>query len=214
MKKLQFTPSSKRNDPRLDLHGGPGHQLQQGDLLSPFIVTLTSGAECAIPDPSARFVHLQFRRFAGCPICHTHLRTFVTHRDALRQAGVREIVFFHSSAALIARYSDDFPLDLVADPDRRYYRAFGVETSAGALMHLKVLGAIFRSMFREKWRLPKVENGRLGLPADILIDGSGRVVAAKYGVHAYDQWSVSTVLSLARTAAPIDSACVPCHAAH
>ena len=38
----------------------------------------------------------------------------------------------------------------------------------------------------------------LGLPADVLIDPDGRVLAAKYGRYANDQWSVDEVLDLAR----------------
>jgi hypothetical protein len=38
--------------------------------------------------------------------------------------------------------------------------------------------------------------GGLGLPADVLIDADGRVVAVKYGEHAYDQWSVDELLAL------------------
>jgi hypothetical protein len=40
-------------------------------------------------------------------------------------------------------------------------------------------------------------NGNLGLPADLLITGDGRVAAVKYGVHAYDQWSVDELLDAA-----------------
>jgi hypothetical protein len=40
-------------------------------------------------------------------------------------------------------------------------------------------------------------NGNLGLPADLLITGDGRVAAAKNGVHAYDQWSVDELLDAA-----------------
>ncbi len=34
----------------------------------------------------------------------------------------------------------------------------------------------------------------LGLPADFLIDPDGRVLAAHYGTHANDQWSVDDLL--------------------
>jgi hypothetical protein len=37
----------------------------------------------------------------------------------------------------------------------------------------------------------------LGLPADFLISSGGRVLAAKYGSHADDQWSVDELLDLA-----------------
>ena len=39
--------------------------------------------------------------------------------------------------------------------------------------------------------------GPFGLPAEMLIEPFGRVKAVKYGSHAYDQWSVDELLSLA-----------------
>lgn len=175
------------------------HQKQPGDIIPPFEVATVTGIRRAVPDSSARFTHLQFRRFAGCPICNTHLRTFVRAKPEIDRAGIREIVLFHSSADLIRHYEDDIALDFVADPQKRLYRQFGVGSSPAALLHRRVLGAIVRSLTHEKWRLPKVENGRLGLPADFLLDRAGRVVAAKYGTHAFDQWSVAELFAIART---------------
>jgi hypothetical protein len=40
--------------------------------------------------------------------------------------------------------------------------------------------------------------GRFGLPADFLIAPDGTVLACKYGVHAYDQWSGDDLLTLAK----------------
>ena len=31
------------------------------------------GMEVVLPNPQSHWVHLQFRRFAGCPICNLHL---------------------------------------------------------------------------------------------------------------------------------------------
>lgn len=39
----------------------------------------------------------------------------------------------------------------------------------------------------------------LGMPAELLIAPSGTVLAAKYGSHANDQWSVDELLRLAAT---------------
>jgi hypothetical protein len=38
----------------------------------------------------------------------------------------------------------------------------------------------------------------LGLPADFLVTPSGKIIAAKYGTDAYDQWSAEELLNLAR----------------
>ncbi|WP_030429602.1 hypothetical protein [Allokutzneria albata] len=45
------------------------------------------------------------------------------------------------------------------------------------------------------------EGGRLGLPADFLIDRDGRVLAEKHGEHAYDQWSADELPALVSRAA-------------
>jgi hypothetical protein len=43
--------------------------------------------------------------------------------------------------------------------------------------------------------------GPFGLPGDFLIAPSGQVKAAKYGTHAYDQWSVDELIALAKSSA-------------
>lgn len=175
----------------------PSPQLRPGDHVRAQTLTTIQGNSVPLPDPSARLVHLQFRRFAGCPLCSTHLRTFVHQQEALRAAEIREVILFHSSPNLLAEYGQDLPFDLIADPNLQHYREFGLETSAWALLHPAVFGALLSSLRTEKFRFPKVENGRLGLPADILLDNTGQVVACKYGAHAYDQWTVDEVLALA-----------------
>ncbi len=42
-----------------------------------------------------------------------------------------------------------------------------------------------------------MKGGRSGLPADFLVDGEGVVLAAHYGTHADDSWSVDDVLDRA-----------------
>ncbi|HVU25097.1 MAG TPA: peroxiredoxin-like family protein [Opitutus sp.] len=167
------------------------------------VLRTIAGKAVPVPDPSVRFVHLQFRRFAGCPICNTHLRSFAKRRRELAEAGVREVIFFHSSAEELRTYEADLPFDLVADPEKRFYRQFGVESSSAALLHPAIVGAairgakvVFRGNARRLW-IPKAENGRLGLPADFLVDAAGRIAAARHGRHANDQWEVDEVLELA-----------------
>lgn len=79
-----------------------------------------TGELILVPDPE-RLVHLQFRRFAGCPICNLHLRSFVSRHDELERAGVRAVVFFHSPADELAEHTADLPFATVADPDKVVY---------------------------------------------------------------------------------------------
>ncbi|MFB9904080.1 peroxiredoxin-like family protein [Allokutzneria oryzae] len=163
-------------------------------------LTTVTGERLRVPDPD-RLVHLQFRRFAGCPVCNLHLRSIAQRHDEIVDARIREVVFFHSPASELRDH--DLPFAVIADPDKHYYREFGVESSPRALLHPRTWGAILRGAAMTllgKYRPPaaRQEGGRLGLPADFLLDPTGRVLAAKYGEHAYDQWSVDELLSHAR----------------
>jgi hypothetical protein len=176
----------------------------------PRILASISGEATAVPDPS-HLIHLQFRRFAGCPICNLHLHTFARRHDELRAAGVREVVVFHSSADELREYAANLPFVMVADPDKRLYAEFGVESSPRSVFDPRAWSAISRGVLRSfvavmrgEERLPgiRARGGRLGLPGDFLIAPDGRVIGANYGVHADDQWSADEVLELVREADP------------
>jgi hypothetical protein len=163
-----------------------------------------AGSRVPVPHPD-HLVHLQFRRFAGCPVCNLHLRSFVNRLAEVEAAGVREVVLFHSTAETLRTYTSDLPLDVIADPDRVLYREFGVEYGARALLDPRGWPAIVRAVAqelravrrRERPAPPTTpEGGRLGLPADFLVAPDGRVLAAKYGSHVDDQWSVDELLAL------------------
>ena len=172
---------------------------QVGQIIPSFTVQTIQGSSLTVPASPSKFTHLQFRRFAGCPICNLHLHTFFKSYDQIEAAGISEVIFFHSSASEMRKYQNDIAFAAVADPRKTFYAKFGVGRSIGASFHPRALWAAIRGMFLGKMGL-KMENGPVGLPADILIDQKGTVVAVKYGTHAYDQWEVSELLSVAKGA--------------
>ncbi|WP_019630494.1 peroxiredoxin-like family protein [Actinomadura atramentaria] len=163
------------------------------------------GPPVPVPDPD-RLVHLQFRRFAGCPICNVHLRSVAVRHAEIERAGVREVAVFHSPAADLREYTPDLPFAVVADPGRDLYREFGVEAGRRALLDPRVWPVILRSVAvtavlaargRAKPPSGKIHGGRLGLPGDFLIAPDGTIAASKLGEHAGDQWSVDELLARA-----------------
>ena len=183
-----------------------GTRWRAGDVIAPLSLEDLAGRPVAAPDP-ARLVHLQFRRFAGCPVCDLHLRAFVRRIGEIEMAGVREVVVFHSSREALLPYAADLPFAVIADPDKRLYANFGVEASAQALLSPHAWGPILRAVAAALAGMvfkgrpappPEPEGGRLGLPADFLIASDGRLLACRYGEHAYDQWSADELLALAR----------------
>ncbi|HEX7993944.1 MAG TPA: AhpC/TSA family protein, partial [Streptosporangiaceae bacterium] len=70
-------------------------KLTVGSTIRARQLTAVSGAMIEIPD-GHDVIHLQFRRFAGCPVCNLHLRSFARRVDDLTSASVREVVVFHA----------------------------------------------------------------------------------------------------------------------
>jgi peroxiredoxin len=188
---------------------GTNHQARAGDTLPTLELAATSGQLVTVPDPTGDHVHLQLRRFAGCPICNLHLHSIVTRHDEIRTAGIREVVVFHSTAAELAKHQAELPFPLIADPERVLYRRLGVERRPGSLLSPRALGAAIagqaaaltnHSTKRGALGPVKPTGGRLGLPAEFLIAPDGRITALNYGRHAYDQWTVDELLDHARLA--------------
>jgi peroxiredoxin len=186
----------------------PDDKARVGDAFPTLKLAASSGREVRVPDPAGDYIHLQLRRFAGCPICNLHLRSIVTRHDEIRSHGIREVVVFHSTAAELAKHEAELPFPLVADPERRLYQRLGVERGLRSMTSIRTQRAAFagltaalgkRSTKRGAFGPLKPTGGRLGLPAEFLVAPNGRIAALKYGQHAYDQWTVDELLGHARS---------------
>jgi len=165
-----------------------------------------------IPD-SQQFVHLQFRRFAGCPVCNLHLHSIAQRHAELVAASIREVAVFHSTVDDLLPHARHLPFSVIADPEKRLYAEFGVESAHRALIDPRAWVPILRGVIRSlsmilRGDLPVLSlnpaGGRFGLPADFLIASDGKVLACKYGSHVYDQWSVDEILRSSRESGTFD----------
>lgn len=167
---------------------------QVGEVVTPFTIeTLSHGTKRV---PGGQLTHLQFRRFAGCPVCNLHLRSFAQGVDRLKAANVETVAFFSSERAAMLPYQSDLPFAVVPDPERRWYSEFGVENAGLAMMHPSAMWAAFKGMASVRSN-PLQKGEHDGLPADFLLDGGGAIIALHYGSHANDQWSVDEVIAAA-----------------
>ena len=169
-----------------------------GDVLVPLTCEAIDGRTVSIPDPLTRFVLLCFSRWAGCPICNMHLASYKRRAEELGARGILVVIAFHSPTKDVRELRGDLPFTLLADPERRLYRAFGVGRSLLFAAYPKA----FRALRSEAAKGRKAEriHGILGLPADFLVDRQGKFIAAHYGVHADDSLGVDEVLSLVQAA--------------
>jgi peroxiredoxin len=169
-----------------------------GDKINARTLSTITGTEVSVPAAN-RTVHLQFRRFAGCPICNLHVREVARRNAEIEDAGVIEVVVFHSAAERLRRYQADLPFAVVADPERKLYNEFGVDWSLRSLLYLDAARAAVRGMRHTTSLMGGLapRENHLGKPADFLIGPEGTIRACKYGAHADDQWAVDEMLRLA-----------------
>ncbi len=204
MKIVELEPGAPVASPRVRHARLPQARLNSGAFIAQRELRTITGQAVRVPDPE-RYVHLQFRRFAGCPICDLHLRSFTRRHDEIVHSRIKEVVVFHSPVSELVIHASDLPFAVIADPEKQYYAEFGVESSIRSLLDPRtwraiVLGVLLRlyEMVLGRKSAPAfhITGGRLGLPADLLIASDGSVVASKYGVHANDHWSVDDLLRL------------------
>ncbi len=163
------------------------------------LVTI-QGEPAQIPDPDL-LVHLQFCRYAGCPICNMHLRSITQRHEEILSAGIRQVAVFHSSVEKMRKFQGEFPFAAVADPYKKLYTEFGVRSSVMAVLDPRapLAGLRARSVVHSVRGAMGIGEQHRGLPAEFLIGPDGLVLAAKYGRHANDHWSVDELLELARS---------------
>jgi peroxiredoxin len=181
-------------------------RIEPGAVIEPQELLGVRSEHVRIPD-SQQLVHLQFRRFAGCPVCNLHLHSIAQRHAELVAASIREVAVFHATVDELLPHVKHFPFSMIADPEKRLYVEFGVESAPRALLDPRAWAPILRGVARSLGKVVRREipspalnphGGRFGLPADFLIASDGNVLACKYGSHAYNQWSVDELLELAR----------------
>lgn len=132
---------------------------------------------------SGRRLLLSIFREANCPFCN--VRVFeLTHNDRdLRELGLDVVVVFASEEDEVRRFiaRQPRPFRIVADPGNTAHERYGIERSGAG--KFKALLTRFPAMLRGMRELG-FNSGRRSttrLPADVLIDGDGRIEETYYG---------------------------------
>ena len=172
------------------------NRKQPGAVLKPLTLESIDGSMVSIPH-TTQLTHLQFRRFAGCPMCNLHIQSFINRHNELLAHNLQLVAVFHSTRNAMLEYHARAPFPLIADPTKSLYKAFGVESSIRSVLNPTAWLAGIKGLLRHGPGFPARGESALGLPAEFLIDHDGRILASKYGNHAYDQWSVEELLELA-----------------
>src|SRR5947209_4761102 len=140
----------------------PAEKIKAGDVIPAMKLADIHGAVINIPNPQAKWVHLQFRRFAGCPICNLHMHEFVQRNADLTAAGIQEVVVYHSPQTSLLPYQGKFPFAVIADPEKKIYQQFGVGSSIFAILDVRAWPAMVKGSSASDKPKGDPEGGALG----------------------------------------------------
>jgi peroxiredoxin Q/BCP len=147
-----------------------------------------------------------FFRHAGCPFCNVRVHRLQRKMEELRSLGLEMIFFFESEKEVLL--SKEFhqkisPIPLIADPDKTWYDAYGVESSArkSTISHVT---QFFQTVVRAKINgLPvhmmKGKESINTIPAEFLIDEKGEVKHVHYAKDLNDRIHLDVIFQFAKT---------------
>lgn len=141
-------------------------------------------------------VLVAFFRYASCPLCNLRVHELRRHHDELKGRGLSIIAVFQSPPQSIADYvgRQEVEFPLVGDPALALYRRWGVERGLWGLVKAGVvaIGAALRAL-RLGYRPGRIDGPLDRLPADFLVDSSGRLAEVFYGDHIGAHLPLATV---------------------
>lgn len=130
---------------------------------------------------------LSLFREASCPFCNFRVYELTHNYQGFSTLGLDIVAVFVSSPEEVRRFiaRQPRPFRMVADPNANAHRTFGGESSLWGKLKATIvrLPAMFRGMAAARMR-----GGFTGnlMPADFLIDETGRIVETWYGRDAGD----------------------------
>jgi thioredoxin-dependent peroxiredoxin len=120
------------------------------------------------------------------------------------EQGLMIVAVYESTRENMLEYVQDntgrrrFPFTIIADPERKFYQAFQVETSFSKMMGGFMKGSVVSMAmkggdFSQSHSKPKQDGTMTRIGADFLIDERGIIQTAHYGSHLGDHLSVEAV---------------------
>jgi peroxiredoxin len=171
-------------------------RLIPGDPARPFKVTDIFGSERALTDYEGKKLMLSFYRYASCPLCNLRIARLIQRYPEFHKRGLHMLTFFQSPRDSILQYvgRQDAPFPIVADPERKIYRIYRVESSWGG--YARSLTNISRwhdAIIRNKFRPGRMEGDKALIPADFLIGPDLVIKRAYYGKEIGDHMPLDEI---------------------
>lgn len=179
-------------------------RLSVGDAAPDFRITDTTGTVHSLQDYAGRRLLLSFHRYAACPMCNLHIHELTSAWPQLKERGLDVLAVFMSGSGRLADQfaARDVPFPLAADPERRMYDAYGVESSLVGMLksfvHPRAMKAFFSGFFPGR-----IDGDTRTLPADFVIDADLSIRTAFYSTNITQHLPLNDVLEAGSAARPV-----------
>jgi peroxiredoxin len=143
---------------------------------------------------------LAFTRHFGCTQCKEMLEELVTGREQIEKAGLGVAVVMQGTPALTAVFAQQYAPGLLclSDPERKAYRAYGLERGNlfQTFLNPKVWSAISRSR-KKGYRVEVPPDGQdaMQMSGTFIISQDGRIELPYYYDHIADHPPLDLLLS-------------------
>lgn len=159
-------------------------KLSAGQEAIDFKLKDINGNEHALENYRGKKLLISFFRYASCPFCNLRFHRLSEKQDQFAEMGLQQLAFFESPVESILKHAgkSNSPIAIIADPKRKTYRQYGVETSLSGFIGgiITRIPEVTMAMF--KGYLPgKMEGDYTMMPADILIGPDLKIAKAHYG---------------------------------
>lgn len=178
-------------------------ELRVGDRAPAVVLEALDGSRLDCHRPGGPVV-VSFTRYVGCPVCQLHVARIAAAMPEFRARSCAVWMVFQSAPVLLeaamAEWRPGFMA--VADPGAVLYDAFGVSPSLAGYVRPRSALSLVRATLAGK-RHRRFEGRETQMPADFVLDATGRVVLAHLGRSIGDDVAVATLLGAVDSASQL-----------
>lgn len=156
-------------------------RILAGTLAPDFTATVYHRDPLTLSSLQGNKVWLAFFRYAGCPLCNLRVHQMIQRYDAWERQGLKIVAVFQAPVNEVEENvgQQNAPFPIVCDPDEALYRLYGLEASLAGYLSPKNLPKAAEAL-KAGFTPGTMHGTKTRLPADFLIDATGKIVDTFY----------------------------------
>jgi peroxiredoxin Q/BCP len=162
------------------------------------------GRTINLSDYKGKKVFIGFFRHAGCPFCNLRVHALTKVHEELKAKGLEMIFFFESKEKVLLSsifHREVSPIPLISDPEKIWYNAYGLESSAfkSALSHVTTfVQTAVRAKLQGLPMHPMADGESINtMPAEFLLDKDLIIRKLNYSQRLNDRLSIDLIRQFA-----------------